>query len=276
MLKCNTFHGKDQPGFAGVFLCNACSQQRFRRANLAHRVPSISRMAAQGDVALRIRCSGIDGGPASNHWASQESHVSEPLVYLNGHTVPASAAHLAVYDAGVVLGATVSELTRTFRRQPFRLEDHLDRLFRALRYVRFDIGMSPDTLADVSHKLVAHNAELLAGDGELGLIHFVTAGEYPTYAGMAGRAPRTSPTVWRHTFRLPLEMWAEKMRHSAHLVTPATRHIPPECYTANIKCRSRMHYYLADQEARLVDPDATALLLDLAGNVTETSGATFS
>ena len=201
--------------------------------------------------------------------------MSEPLVYLNGHTVPASAAHLAVYDAGVVLGATVSELTRTFRRQPFRLEDHLDRLFRALRYVRFDIGMSPDTLADVSHKLVAHNAELLAGDGELGLIHFVTAGEYPTYAGMAGRAPRTSPTVCAYTFRLPLEMWAEKMRHGAHLVTPATRHIPPECYTANIKCRSRMHYYLADQEARLVDPDATALLLDLAGNVTETSGANF-
>src|SRR5262249_11305227 len=37
----------------------------------------------------------------------------------------------------------------------------------------------------------------------------------------------------------------------------------------------RMHYYLADQEARLVDPDAAALLLDLDGNVTETSGANF-
>jgi branched-chain amino acid aminotransferase len=36
-----------------------------------------------------------------------------------------------------------------------------------------------------------------------------------------------------------------------------------------------MHYYLADQEARLVDPDAVALLLDLDGNVTETSGANF-
>jgi branched-chain amino acid aminotransferase len=42
-----------------------------------------------------------------------------------------------------------------------------------------------------------------------------------------------------------------------------------------MKYRSRMHYYLADQEARLVDPDATALLLDLDGNVTETSGANF-
>ena len=42
-----------------------------------------------------------------------------------------------------------------------------------------------------------------------------------------------------------------------------------------MKYRSRMHYYLADKEAQLVDPDATALLLDLAGNVTETSGSNF-
>jgi branched-chain amino acid aminotransferase len=36
-----------------------------------------------------------------------------------------------------------------------------------------------------------------------------------------------------------------------------------------------MHYYLADHEARMADPDAAALLLDLDGNVTETSGANF-
>jgi len=36
-----------------------------------------------------------------------------------------------------------------------------------------------------------------------------------------------------------------------------------------------MHYYLADKEAQLVDPDAAALLLDLTGNVTETSGSNF-
>jgi branched-chain amino acid aminotransferase len=34
-----------------------------------------------------------------------------------------------------------------------------------------------------------------------------------------------------------------------------------------------MNYYLADQEAQLVDSGASALLLDLDGNVTETSGA---
>jgi branched-chain amino acid aminotransferase len=42
-----------------------------------------------------------------------------------------------------------------------------------------------------------------------------------------------------------------------------------------MKYRSRMHYYLADKEAQLVDADAAALLLDLDGNVTETGGANF-
>jgi branched-chain amino acid aminotransferase len=34
-----------------------------------------------------------------------------------------------------------------------------------------------------------------------------------------------------------------------------------------------MHFYLADKEAQQVDPAATALLLDLHGNVTETAAA---
>jgi branched-chain amino acid aminotransferase len=58
-------------------------------------------------------------------------------------------------------------------------------------------------------------------------------------------------------------------------VTPSIRHVPPQCYDPKMKYRSRMHYYLADKEAQLVDPDAVALLLDLEGNVTETGGANF-
>ncbi len=201
--------------------------------------------------------------------------MTEPLVFLNGQMVPASQAHLAIFDAGIVLGATVTEMTRTFHRRPWRLDQHLDRLFRSLRYTRMDIGLSKEQLAGISRELVAHNATLLGEGDELGLIHFVTAGEYPTYAGMAGRAARTTPTVCAHTFPMPFELWAKKMQTGSHLVTPSIRHVPPQCYDPKMKYRSRMHYYLADQEARLVDPEASALLLDLAGNVTETSGANF-
>src|SRR4051794_26302813 len=116
--------------------------------------------------------------------------MTEPLVYLNGRTVPASQASLAIYDAGVVLGATVTEMTRTFRKCPYRLGDHIDRLYRSLRYTRMDISLTKEELTRVSHELIEHNGALL-DDGELGLIHFVTAGEFPVYAGSSGQAVRT-------------------------------------------------------------------------------------
>jgi branched-subunit amino acid aminotransferase/4-amino-4-deoxychorismate lyase len=204
-----------------------------------------------------------------------KTEMSEPLVYLNGQMVPASGAHIAIYDAGIVLGATVTEQTRTFHKRLWRLDEHLDRLFRSLRYTRMDIRLSKEQLAGISQELVEHNARLLDGAGELGLIHFVTAGEYPTYAGMSGRAARTTPTLCVHTFPLPFELWAKKMVTGAHVITPSIRHVPPQCYDPKVKYRSRMHFYLADLEARRTDPDASALLLDLHGNVTETSTANF-
>lgn len=201
--------------------------------------------------------------------------MPEPLVFLNGRMLPASQAHLAIYDAGIVLGATVTEMTRTFRHKPFRLVDHIDRLYRSLRYVRIDIGLTKQELMAISNDLIAHNAKPLDDGDELGLIHFVTPGEYKTYAGSAGSQARLTPTVCVHTFPLPFELWADKMQKGAHVVTPSIRHVPPQCYDPKIKYRSRMHYYLADKEAQLADPDAVALLLDLEGNVTETSGANF-
>jgi branched-subunit amino acid aminotransferase/4-amino-4-deoxychorismate lyase len=199
----------------------------------------------------------------------------EPLVYLNGQMVPASIAHLAIYDAGVVQGATVTELTRTFHQKPYKLDEHLDRLFRALRYTRMDIALSKEQLAAISLELVEQNARLLADGDELGLVQFVTAGEYPTYAGMAGRPVRTTPTICVHTFALPFELWARKMQAGLHLVTPSIRHVPPACYDPKMKYRSRMHFYLAEKEAQMVDPEASALLLDLDGNLTETNAANF-
>lgn len=201
--------------------------------------------------------------------------MPEPLVSLNGQLIPASQASLKIYDAGVVLGATVTEMTRTFRHQPFRLEEHVARLFRSLKYVRLDIGLTQDQLVTASRELLANNTQLIASDDELGLIHFVTAGEYGSYVAVPGTPVRTGPTVCIHTFPLPFALWAERVKSGAHVVTPSIRHVPPQCYDPKMKYRSRMHYYLADQEARLADPQALALLLDLDGNVTETSGANF-
>jgi len=189
--------------------------------------------------------------------------------------LPASQARLPIYDAGIVQGATVTEQTRTFRHHPWRLEQHLDRLFHSLELAGISIELSRDEFRSISLELVARNAKLIHPDDDLGLIQFVTAGEYATYAAGMGRSAQTSPTVCVHTFRLPFELWAKKMRDGVHLITPSTRQVPPECIPPHMKCRSRMHYFLAEQEVRRTDPEAWALLLDAQGHITETNAANF-
>src|SRR5262249_52395558 len=152
---------------------------------------------------------------------------------------------------GLVLGATVTEMTRTFRQRPFRLEEHIDRLSRSLRYTRMNPGLSKKDWLSISHELVANNSRLIDKEDQLGLVDFVTAGEVPIYVGSAGMTARTTPTVCMHTFVMPFELWAKKLQQGQHLVTPSIRHVPPQCYDPKMKYRSRMHYYLGDQEARL-------------------------
>lgn len=198
--------------------------------------------------------------------------MSAPIAYLKGEFIPYSEAVLPVYDASVVLGATVTETTRTFNGKPFKLGEHVDRLYRSMKYARFKIQISPKEMIDITMKVIDHNLALLPTGKELGVIHFVTAGTFSIYAGTSAGTVEMMPTVCVHTFELPLYLWADGVRNGVHAVTPSNRHIPPQCIDPKMKNRSRMHYWLAEKEARMVDPKAAVLLLDLEGNVTEFSG----
>ena len=198
---------------------------------------------------------------------------AEPNAYLNGALVPASQLRINVYDLGFVLDATLTEMTRTFGHQAFRLADHVARLYRSLRYCGISPDESEDELLARSEELVAHNARLIGAEEELGVVHFVTPGENPIYAGSAAATARLRPTVGIHTFPLPFAVWRNLFVEGAHLVTPAIRHVPPQCVDPKMKNRSRLHWFLADGQTHAVDPQAITLLLDLDGNITECSGS---
>lgn len=194
---------------------------------------------------------------------------SEPIAWLNGRLIPYSQAALPVWDLGVVGGAAVTEMLRTFGHRVFRLDEHLDRLFDSVRAVGFPLEISRVQLAEALGDVVAQNAALIPPQHDLGVITFVTAGGNLTYLGAAGREQARQCTVCVHTFPLPFELWADRYQTGIHLATPATRALPADVIDPRIKFRSRLHWQLADREARLVDPAAQALLLDREGYVTE-------
>jgi branched-subunit amino acid aminotransferase/4-amino-4-deoxychorismate lyase len=196
--------------------------------------------------------------------------MNEPSVFLNGNWIPASKAALPLTDAGFVLGTTIAEQLRTFGGKIFRLDDHLARLERSLHLLGLELPVTRSKLADLAWEIVARNHCLLEHGDDLGVSIFVTPGEYPTYSSGASTP---QPTLCLHTYPLPFQFWAEKYRSGQSLATTTIRQIPPECWPAEIKCRSRMHYYLADRQAALKHPGSRALLLDGEGNVTEASTA---
>jgi branched-chain amino acid aminotransferase len=199
---------------------------------------------------------------------------SEPVVYIRGSFVPASQAHISIYDFGIVMGATVTDLIRTFKKQPYRLEDHVKRFYESCKYARIQPPIPFAETAAITRELVDRNAALLPAAGDLAVVYFITPGENLIYAGSAA-APGTAmqPTFCIHSFPLPFHLFQRFFTGGIHLVTPSTRHVPAQCLDPKIKNRSRLHWWLAEQEAHLADPLAMPLLLDLGGNLTETSGS---
>ncbi len=199
--------------------------------------------------------------------------MEEPIVYLKGGFLPASRAKLNIYDFGIVLGATVTDQLRTFRHEPFRLDEHVVRLFESAKYARLGIPISPGEVIARTKELIRRNAALLTPDGDLGVVYFLTPGENLGYAGSAANFEAAEPTFCIHSFPLPFAAFRRFFTEGAHVVTPSTRHVPPQCLDQKIKHRSRLHWWIAEKEARMGDPDAIPLLLDLHGNLTECSGA---
>ncbi len=193
--------------------------------------------------------------------------MSQPIAFLNGKFLPYREATLPIDDAGFALGATVTEQLRTFGGRLFRAERHFERLARSLSICGIDPGMSREDFARVAAELIDHNYPLLAPGDDLGLCIFVTPGPYAAIS--AGR--RGGPTVGLHTFPLEFRLWASRYSEGVNLVATPIQQVPDECWPAELKCRSRMHYYLADRQAQAIERGARALLLDAEGHVTETS-----
>jgi branched-subunit amino acid aminotransferase/4-amino-4-deoxychorismate lyase len=198
-----------------------------------------------------------------------------PLVYLSSRFLPQDEARLTLHDAGFVWGATVTDLCRTFGRRLFRLPDHLARFRRSCAAARLPPPPPDAELTAVAERLVAHNGALLPAAGDLAVVFFATPGPVGYYLGEPGGPGDGPPTLGVHTFPIPFTRYVRLFREGAVLAVPPTRHVPAACLDPRVKQRSRLHWWVAEQEARGLDPGASALLLDADGCVTETAGANF-
>lgn len=195
--------------------------------------------------------------------------MSQPLFFSGGQFSLGTPA-ISVADAGFVFGATATDLVRTFRHRLDRLSDHFIRFRESCRLCRIPLEHSDDELRSAAERLITHNTQRIRTNEELALILLATPGTLGHYCGSTESG---APTVILYTIPLKFSRYRRLFSEGASLVIPPTRALPLECMDPRAKLRSRMHWWIAEQQAREIDPGSMALLVDSEGYVTETASA---
>ena len=69
--------------------------------------------------------------------------MADYVAYFNGDFVPFSQVKIDPMDRGFLVGDCVFDVARTFNGKSFRMREHVDRLYRSLKYLRIDPGFGP-------------------------------------------------------------------------------------------------------------------------------------
>ena len=190
---------------------------------------------------------------------------TERVAYVNGEIVPESRAVVSIRDRGFLQGDAVFDTTRTFRHKIFRLEEHLDRFFNSLKYMRIDPGLSKREFADVTMEVLNANLPLLNEGEDYWVSQRVTRGV------MTGGEYR--PTVVVECAPLPFEARAKYYREGMPVIVPSVRRTPPDSQSPRAKVHNYVNLVQAELEVKAQNPDGWPILLDTNGNLAEGPGS---
>jgi branched-chain amino acid aminotransferase len=192
------------------------------------------------------------------------------IAYFNGRFVPEREVLIPFRDRGFKFGDAVFDTTRTFGHRVFKLAEHVERLYRSLRYLRIDPGVTPARMIEITAEVVRKNLPLLEPDEDYWVTQRVSRGVDPAFRDVWGHA---GPTVIVECVPLPLRERASLFRDGIRVVTPSVRRTPPEALSPRVKTHNYLNLIAADLEVKARDPEAWAVLLDTQGNLAEGLGS---
>ena len=193
--------------------------------------------------------------------------MEEFVGYHNGEWLPLSQIKPDPADRGVTLGDQVTDVERTFGGKSFRMREHIDRLYKSLKYVRIDPGLPPDEMLEVSEEGIRRNEHLRPEGSDFSIVHVVTRGPGGPRAWGAG-----PPNVYIKYGLVGYDTFAPYYREGVRAVITRTRSYEPDALDPKVKHLSRLNMSLAELEANDVDQNAWPILTDMDGNLTEGSG----
>ena len=198
------------------------------------------------------------------------------LVNFNGEMIPETEAKISIYDSALMFGDMVFEMTRSFNKNQFKIEEHVERLFKGLRILRIPLDISQSEMIDECHRTVEANDHLFASDDEHRLMIDVSRGLLGIYQNISGLRKGPNVIIADFPLRWTVAGMGVLFDKGINAVITSQRAIPSHLMDPKIKNRSRMFYLMANIEASQFEGDNNwALLLGMDGNITEGTGDNF-
>lgn len=191
--------------------------------------------------------------------------ANERVAYVNGQIVPESQAVISIKDRGFLQGDAVFDTTRTFGHRIFRLDEHLDRFFHSLKYMRLEPDLSKEDFKRLTMEVLEANLPLIDGDDDYWVTQRVTRGV--TVDG------EEKPSIIIECVPLPFKARARYYRDGIPVVVPSVRRTPPEVQSPRAKVHNYVNLVQATMEVTSQHPDNWAILLDTNGNLSEGPGS---
>ncbi|MBM3944123.1 MAG: branched-chain amino acid aminotransferase [SAR202 cluster bacterium] len=192
--------------------------------------------------------------------------IPDTYAYFNGEWKPRSQCKIDLLDRGFYVGDAVFDIARTFNGKSFKMKEHVERLYRSLKHVRIDPGLSLQEMIDLSEESVSRNEKFRPEVGDWHVWQAVTRGTG------GWRAPVSPPTVIIQCVPVPFRAYSKLYKTGGHLVVTKTRSYNADQLDPKVKHYSRLNFNLADLEAQDVDPEGWPVMLDSKGNLTEGTG----
>lgn len=191
--------------------------------------------------------------------------------WFNGEIVPESEVRIPFRDRGFKFGDAVFDTTRTFGHRIFKLEEHIERLYRSLSYLGIDPGVSPADLIEASEELAARNLSQVPSDEDIWVTQRISRGldanekeAWPDYPDR---------TVIIECRRLPFVERARLYRDGLDVIVPSFRRPAVDSLSPRAKTQNYLTLVLGDMEAKASNPNAVGVLLDTNGNLSEGRGS---
>lgn len=195
---------------------------------------------------------------------------NERVAWFNGGIVRESEVMIPFRDQGFLRGDAVFDMTRSFDGKAFRLEEHVARLYRSLKYLDLDPGLTPAEMVAISADVLARNRHLLGPGEDYWLAQRISRG----ISRVAGdNWDHYGPNVIIDCVPLPLRERARLFRDGIDVITPSLRRTAPDSLSPRAKMHQYLNLVLADREVKAQNPEAWAVLLDVNGNLAEGQGS---